>query len=195
MNVETFAPLRSLSGIRHAFTLRTIEDTRDPGFQERFAPGAASAEQTHGDGVAVVKRPGHYPGVDALVTGERNLPLVIRVADCAAVFIVDRQTPAIGLIHSGKKGTQLNITGATIAAMRDRLGTKAGDCVAFISPSIGPCHYEVDIWSGIESQLRAAGVSEVYNHRVCTACHLDRYFSYRAEHGQTGRHFALLSQT
>ena len=65
--------------------------------------------------------------------------------------------------------------------------------MAFISPSIGPCHYEVDLWDGIERQLREMGVCEIHNPRVCTACHLDRYFSYRAEQGRTGRMFAVLA--
>jgi hypothetical protein len=51
----------------------------------------------------------------------------------------------------------------------------------------------MDIWSGIEHQLRHESVTDVHNPRICTACHLDRYFSYRAERGQTGRMLALLA--
>ncbi len=133
--------------------------------------------------------------VDALATSVRNLPIVIRCADCAAVFLVDRRTPAIALVHSGKKGTAANIVGSTMVTMRQKFGTNPADCTALISPSIGPCHYETDIWSDLERQLRQAGVSDIHNPRVCTACHLDRYFSYRAEKGQTGRMFAVLALT
>jgi copper oxidase (laccase) domain-containing protein len=77
--------------------------------------------------------------------------------------------------------------------MRQRFGTNAAECLAFIGPSIGPCHYEMDIWSGIETQLRETGVRDIHNPRVCTACHLDRYYSYRAEQGQTGRMLAILA--
>ncbi len=193
MKLATFGPLAALPGISHAFSLRDDNaDTRTLAFQEQFAPGAAWADQPHGTGVAHATVSSEYRGVDALLTATTGLPLVIRVADCAAVFVVDRRTPAVALIHSGKKGTQLNITGAAIAALQRQFGTHPGDCCAFISPSIGPCHYEVDIWAGIESQLRAAGVSDIHNPRLCTACHLDRYYSYRAEKGQTGRHFARI---
>ncbi len=204
MQFETFAPLRLLPFITHAFTLRTDEDTKADGFEGHAltelgfsSTGFASAEQTHGNGVVVIQKTTGEPVplVDALVTSTKNLPLVIRCADCAAVFIVDRRTPAIALIHSGKKGTQANIVGSTVATMRQKFGTNPADCTAFISPSIGPCHYEMDIWSGIEEQLRLAGVSDVHNPRICTACHLDRYFSYRAEKGQTGRMFAVLALT
>jgi hypothetical protein len=202
MLFETFAPLRQIPLVTHAFSLRTTEDTRADDFEARALAALGfssnrfvSAEQTHGNGVAAVfETTGErVPMVDALVTASMNLPLVIRCADCAAVFIVDQRTPAIGLIHSGKKGTLANITENTLTEMTRRFGTDPRDCRAFISPSIGPCHYEIDLWSGIESQLRHAGVRDVHNPRVCTACHLDRYFSYRAEKGQTGRMLAILA--
>ena len=190
MRFETFAPLADYP---HAFTLRDPgADTRADGFPAQLArdlsyPAFAAAEQTHGNGVAVVTRPGTVAGVDALITRQRGLPLIIRCADCVPVFLIDRATPAIALIHSGKQGTLANVVGATIQAMRPR------DGFAFIGPSIGPCHHEMDLWAGIEAQLRAAGITEILNPRVCTACHLDRYYSYRAECGQTGRMFALLA--
>ena len=202
MQFETFAPLRQFPFITHAFTLRATEDTKADDFEGRalaalgFSPTRfASAEQTHGAGVAVIfETTGErVPMVDALATSVSKLPLVIRCADCAAVFIVDHRTPAIALVHSGKKGTIANIVGSTVTTMRQKFGTNPADCTALISPSIGPCHYETDIWSGIEEQLRQAGVSDVHNPRVCTACHLDRYFSYRVEKGQTGRMFAVLA--
>ncbi|MGA2139496.1 MAG: polyphenol oxidase family protein [Verrucomicrobiia bacterium] len=202
MQCETFAPLRQLSFVTHAFTLRTSEDTKNDHFEGRtlaalgFPSGRfSSAEQTHGKGVAVVfETTGQrVPLVDALATSVKNLPLVIRCADCAAVFLVDQRTPAIALIHSGKKGTQANIVGNTLATMQQRFGTNPADCLALIGPSIGPCHYEMDIWSGLEQQLGDGGVRDIHNPRICTACHLDRYFSYRAEKGQTGRMLAILA--
>jgi polyphenol oxidase len=204
MPFETFASLSRVPFITHAFTLRTSDDTKADDFEARALTTLgfpsnrfASAEQTHGNGVAAVfETTGEpVPMVDALVTATRGLPLVIRCADCAAVFIVDQRTPAIGLVHSGKKGTLANVVGNTLTAMRERFGTDPSDCLSLIGPSIGPCHYEMDIWSGIEAQLRDAGVEDIHNPRICTACHLDRYFSYRAEKGHTGRMLAVLSLT
>ena len=184
MRFETFAPLTQLEFITHAFTLRTTEDTKADDFETRLGLTAyASAEQPHGNQVAEVTGPGRVPGVDALVTRQRGLPLVIRCADCPPVFMVDRTTPAIALVHSGKKGTLGNIVGNTRREI-------PGADIAFIGPSIGPCHYEMDLWSAIERQLTGL---EVHNPRICTACHLDQYFSYRAEKGNTGRMFAILS--
>ena len=187
MRVETFAPLSTLPFLTHAFSLRTEDDTKDPVFESRVVAslgftGFASAEQPHGNRVAIVTGPGRVAGADALVTTQRGLPLVIRCADCAPVFLVDRRTPAIALIHSGKKGTLADIVGNTLKHIQADF--------AFIGPSIGPCHYDMDLWSAIEAQL--AGI-EIHHPRVCTACHLDRYFSYRAEKGNTGRMVAVLS--
>lgn len=185
MRYETFPPL---AAYRHAFTLRDPDDdTRSDDFARRFAqslgyPHHAAAEQPHGNGVAIVDCPGLYPGVDALITRQRGLPLIIRCADCAPVFLIDRRTPAIALIHSGKKGTLADVVGEALKHIRADL--------ALIGPCIGPCHYELDLWTEIERQLPGL---EVHNVRCCTACHLDRYYSYRAERGQTGRMFALLA--
>lgn len=190
---ETFAPLDALPCVRHAFSLRTRHDTRSETFAGRFVRQLgyetfAAAEQPHGNGVAVVSHcslstpDATLPGVDALVTRQRGLPLVIRCADCAPVFLVDRRAPAIALIHAGKKGTQAGVVANALKHIDADF--------AFIGPSIGPCHYEMDLWTAIERQL--AGVAEIHNPRVCTACHLDRYFSYRAEKGHTGRMFAVL---
>lgn len=192
MQFETFAPLAGLDFITHGFTLRTTDDTRADDYEARVARAFgfsefARADQPHGNGVGVISGASSVVNADALITRERHLPLLIRCADCAPVFIVDRRTPAIALVHSGKKGTLANVTGATVRQLR------AQDCVAFIGPCIGPCHYEMDIPSAIEAQLRAAGLREIHNPRVCTACDLDRYFSYRAENGNTGRMFALLA--
>jgi len=198
MNLETFAPLTELDFLHHAFTQRTTADTRAADYESRLAThlgyaGYVRADQPHGAGVAVADCPTNITGADALITNVRKLPLVVRCADCAAIYVVDCKARVIGLIHSGKKGTLANIAGQTVAAMTRQFGTQPHDCRVLISPSIGPCHYEMDLWHAIESQFHVAGVTDIHNPRTCTACHLERYFSYRAEHGQTGRMFALLA--
>lgn len=205
--------MTALPGIFHAFTQRTAADTRADDYEARLAASFgyrqfARADQPHGNHVALIQSgtcsPGRggpprrvnllaATGADGMITNIPGLPLLVRCADCAAVFVVDPRTPAIGLAHSGKRGTLANIVAPLIAVMAKSFGTRPADCIAVISPCIGPCHYEMDLWTGIETQLRAAGVGTIHNPRLCTACHLDRYFSYRAEKGQTGRLFALLA--
>lgn len=207
-----FPALDELGFVTHAFTFRVasadgdlkgaVHQTAIREYHERVLQSLgfsrrqlAVCEQVHGNRVAAVNERPDLPvaKVDGLVTNQRGLPLGIYAADCSAVFIVDRKTPAIALLHSGKLGTQLNITGEALELMEKSFGTNPADCLAVLSPSIGPCHYEMDIWWAIELQLRTAGVREIVNPRICTACHVDQFYSYRAEKGKTGRLLAVLA--
>jgi YfiH family protein len=49
-----------------------------------------------------------------------------------------------------------------------------------------------DLWSANERQLRNAGVQQIEVAGICTACHRDEFYSYRAENGRTGHHGALV---
>ncbi len=68
--------------------------------------------------------------------------LIITVADCMPIFILDRNSGAIGLLHSGWAGT--GILGEAASFMARRYGTKAADLAAIFGPCIGPCCYMVD---------------------------------------------------
>jgi copper oxidase (laccase) domain-containing protein len=116
----------------------------------------------------------------------------VYVADCCAVYIVDPQTPAIGLAHSGKKGTELRVVAKTIELMCEKFRSDPATLIVQLSPCIRPPHYEVDFASAIISQCRSCGVRQIHDSGVCTACDLNRYYSYRAEKGKTGRMLALL---
>ena len=155
-----------------------------------------TAEQVHGDRIAVIAQAPasdqHFAGCDGLITNQRGVALGIHVADCCAVYLVDAATPVIGLVHSGKKGSELGIAAAAIEAMGRHFGSKAADLVVQLSPCIRPPHYETDFAAQIVEQCRARGVSQIHDDGVCTACDLESYYSYRAEQGKTGRMLALL---
>ena len=102
-------------------------------------------------------------------------------------------TPAIGLVHSGKKGTELEVTSRAIELMNKRFGSTAADLIVQLSPCIRPPHYEIDFAAEIIRQCRSSGVKQIHDSGVCTACHLDLYYSYRAEKARTGRMLALLA--
>lgn len=157
----------------------------------------AVAEQVHGALVVRVDEASAKPeaGADGLVTSSRNLCLAIYVADCAAVFLADRKGRAIGLVHSGRKGTEQGIVPAAIWKMQEEYGCEPSDLIVQISPCIRPPHYEVDIASAIVEQARAAGVNEVHDCGTCTASDPVKYYSYRREKGRTGRLLALMALT
>jgi copper oxidase (laccase) domain-containing protein len=96
-------------------------------------------------------------------------------------------------MHSGKKGTELGIVAKAITAMAAHFGSRASDLTVQLSPCIRPPHYEIDFAAEIVRQCREAGVAAVHDGGVCTACDLQRYYSYRAEKGRTGRMLAYLS--
>jgi copper oxidase (laccase) domain-containing protein len=155
-----------------------------------------TVEQIHSDKIAMVDEPiesdKHFTACDALITNQRGVLLGIHVADCCAVYIVDPKTAAIGLVHSGRKGTELGVVPNAITQLIERFGSKPAELIAQLSPCIRPPHYEIDFAAEIGRQCRALGVKEIHDSGVCTACHVDLYYSYRAEKGRTGRMLALL---
>ncbi|MCD8348294.1 MAG: peptidoglycan editing factor PgeF [Lachnospiraceae bacterium] len=84
-----------------------------------------------------------YKDVDGLVTDVPGVVLTTFYADCVPLFFVDPVHKAIGLSHSGWRGTVNNITGATVRKMKERYGTKPSDLLAAIGPSICQDCYEV----------------------------------------------------
>lgn len=215
--IEFFPELSAQPWLRHGFTLRapSVDTALDrdaavanlrPFFREcAQAVGGdfdtlQTAEQVHGAGVAIAGDgtdgllPNLHAGVDALITERPGPTLGILVADCCAVYVCDPVRRAIGLAHSGKKGTELGIVPATLRRMEEAFGSKAGDLLVRLSPCIRPPHYESDFAAEIRRQCREAGVSAsaIADDECCTACHPSDYYSYRLEQGKTGRMLALL---
>ncbi len=134
----------------------------------------------------------------------------------------DPQNHVVAITHAGWLGTLRGAASATVKAMQQRYGCRPEHIVAGIGPSIGVDHYEVgaevveqfqekfgedlqgmiesrngstylDLWSANSIQLKSAGVEQIEVSGVCTACHLEDWFSHRAEKGKTGRFGALIA--
>ena len=200
MNFLRFPEL-TRRGVRHFFTLReaTLPGSHELAEQLQNAglPVAmVSAEQIHGAGVAKVgptESGKVIPQADALITGEANLSLVVRVADCGPVWLHCAKTGAMGLVHSGRKGTELGIVAAAIRMMKNELGAEPNRMLALLGPCIRPPHYDVDFASEILRQLKQEGIAEVVDSGLCTARDAERFYSYRRDRGKTGRHFAAMA--
>lgn len=154
-----------------------------------------TAEQIHGNTVGVVTgpTPDCFPNADGLVTDRRGLTLGIYVADCAPVWIVAKDGSAGGLVHSGRKGTELAITTNGIRALEQLTRKPASEFILVIGPCIRPPCYEVDFAAEIRRQAASAGIMEIHDAGTCTACNPERYYSYRREKGLTGRMLATLT--
>ena len=210
---EKFQALNVLAMCRHIFTRRipgihvshdkaeALKRLESAHLEIRNAIGIGdwpllTAQQIHGDKIAcvnaMVETDRELSGCDGIITNQRGVTLGIYVADCCAVYLVDRKQRAAALIHSGKKGTNLRIVSKAIAQMREKFSIQPQDLIAQLSPCIRPPHFEVDFAADIIRQCQTAGLNEIHDSGVCTACNLDAYYSYRAEKGRTGRMLALL---
>lgn len=90
-----------------------------------------------------VARPKTYQDVDGLITNVPGLVLSTFFADCVPLYFVDPVHRAIGMSHSGWRGTVGRMGRATILAMGQEYGTKPEDLICAIGPSICKDCYEV----------------------------------------------------
>ena len=159
---------------------------------------------------------------DIIFTDNPNVSLFMRFGDCVPILFHDPKKHVIGIAHAGWMGTVRGVVLAAVEGMQSHYGCKPEDIVAGIGPSIGVDHYEVgadvisqfqekynkdadqilqtrngstylDLWTANAIQLRNAGVEQIQISRLCTACHLDDWFSHRAEKGRTGRFGAIMA--
>ena len=106
--------------------------------------------QVHGDAIFVIKPHGSYfssrdeLNYDAIVTTRANLAICIKTADCVPVFIVDKEKKVIAVVHTGWRGTALDICTRVIRLLQSQYRSEPHDILAAIGPAIGRCCYEVD---------------------------------------------------
>lgn len=110
------------------------------------------SDQTHTTNVRVITeedrgkgilRPQDYSDVDGMITNVPGIVLVTSYADCVPLYFVDPVRKAIGLSHSGWKGTVGHIGQKTVEKMYEVYGSEPKDIVAAIGPSICQSCYEV----------------------------------------------------
>ena len=181
---------------------------------------------THGNHVAVVGKADAGKGfaypekivtdTDALITQDCGILLIVTLADCTPIFLYDPEHKAIGIAHSGWKGTIGKITTKILTAMTHHYGTNPQRVRAAIGVTIGGCCYEVSeslaalfeqafgasvvsrnanslphlsLTEANRIQLIQAGIPEtqIETTDTCTACNVHRFFSHRKENEITGR--------
>lgn len=82
-------------------------------------------------------------GVDGMVTNTPNLVLSTSYADCVPLFFVDKKEKAIGLSHSGWRGTVKQIGLRTVEKMKKEFSSKEENIICVIGPSICRDCYQV----------------------------------------------------
>lgn len=111
-----------------------------------------TSDQTHTTNVYVVTekdrgngitRPRPYTDVDGMATNVPGLVLATFYADCVPLYFVDPVHRAVGLSHSGWRGTVGKIGEVTVGKMREEFGSCPKDIYAAVGPSICQDCYEV----------------------------------------------------
>jgi polyphenol oxidase len=171
-------------------------------------------------GFGAFSRENAIANTDAIITSNKNICLVVQVADCVPLLLLDSSKGVIAAIHAGWRGTFQEITRLTIEKMVSEFNSNPTDIIACIGPSVGPCCYEtgneirqqfiqknekyseiffhknnkliLDLWKANKMQLLAAGIKEenIEASNLCTNCNHDLFYSSRFDSGNTGRFVA-----
>jgi hypothetical protein len=80
-------------------------------------------------------------GADGLLVRDRGLAPTVTVADCMPIWLLDRDSGAFGLLHSGWKGT--GILRVAVLELVHRFGSRPQSVAAVLGPAIGSCCYAV----------------------------------------------------
>ena len=167
-------------GIYHSMNLSFTRGDQEEAVKENFcrissaigfpSESIVTSDQTHTTNVRVVTeedrgcgitKPRSYTDVDGMVTNVPGLTLATFYADCVPLYFYDPVHRAIGLSHSGWRGTVGKIGKVTVETMARVYGTKPEDVLAAIGPSICQECYEVS--ADVIEQFRGAFEEKDWN--------------------------------
>lgn len=187
-------------------TVRGLLDRRllDPVVGEQVHSACARTVGELHAGTRWQQRETALGNTDALITSSRRLPLVILVADCLPIALVDPVRGVAAAVHAGWRGLAGGILENTLAQMQRTWGSLAPDVIAWVGPGIGPCCYEVgsevaqqfpgftlpglpgkgahlDLRAAANDRLVRAGLlgENLTGLPLCTSCEPDLFFSHR----------------
>jgi len=152
---------------------------------------------------------------DALITNQKNTPLMVMVADCIPILFYDKINDVIAVAHAGRIGTFEDISTKTINKMIKEYNCDVSNIHVTLGPSIQKCCYEVsqqiadsvsknfgkefvnkryiDLQGINIKQLLKIGIKQknIEISSVCTKCSNQPYFSYRKDNS-CGRFVGLI---
>lgn len=151
---------------------------------------------------------------DAIVCNESGILLNVSIADCQSILVYDAVNQVIVAIHSGWKGTKLNIVTKAIKRLKVDYNTNPSDLLIFLPPSASVQNYEVgeefmdlfpkstisidgkyyfDNRKEIINQLLDSGI-KIINIESLNECTIsnNRFHSYRRDKAQSGRMSAFI---
>jgi hypothetical protein len=159
---------------------------------------------------------------DAIVSSDLARLITVRVADCVPILLADRSARVVAAIHAGWRGTCAGVTRAAVDAMAElgvaaqdlvaAIGPSIGPCCYQVDDRVrgpflaatpesaawftedGVARWRLDLWQANADQLESAGVpaESIHIARLCTADHLETFYSFRKEGENTGRIVAAI---
>lgn len=201
-NISTSKGLDNLENIKKWFSVREV----------------GYLKQTHSDYIHL------YDGLvhegDAIITDKPNIAIGVFTADCVPILIYSKAKSVVAAVHSGWKGTFLEIVYKTIDRIIDIYSVDIKDIKVYIGPHNRECCYEFgedvakefykkDIYKDIKfynsgklnlevciiKQLTEVGVlrENIKSLNICTYCN-DKYdlFSYRKQKMNYGRMYSFI---
>jgi YfiH family protein len=163
----------------------------------------------------------HSEQADILISNDPGAPIAVRSADCLPILMADPVNRVIAAVHAGWRGSAAGAVIRAVEQML-KMGAREEHVHASLGPCINSCCFEVDdstaevlkkSVAGAEEaivyspephpdlaainllQLKETGVTEdhIETLGICTCCHPERFYSYRRDHGRTGRHLAVVA--
>lgn len=207
LGLWTNRPVGTVMGQWRAFRQALADD----------CPALVMAHQVHGDRVLWhdADAPGSWAiheGADGHATTRPGLALLVTVADCIPVYLVDPVRRAVALLHAGWRGTAAGILARGVGLLGRQAGTDPADLVMHAGIGIsGPCYevgaevmagvgaahdgpgpWQLDLRAVLAEQARALGVGEVTVSDHCSAREAGHFHSHRRSGGRDGRMVAWL---
>jgi len=164
-----------------------------------------SMDQIHSNIVKKATQKSYTQTCDALITNEKDTPLLVMVADCIPILFSDKIAEVIAVAHAGRVGTFTHISTNTIQKMILEYNCDVKNIQVTLGPSIQKCCYEVsdqmaqevttnfgnqfvhkrniDLQALNKQQLLKIGILEknIEISKICTKCSDQPYFSYRKD--------------
>jgi len=177
--------------------------------------GFAMAHQVHGSRVAWHERVNGWSileGLDGHLTSTPGLMLLVTVADCIPIYLIDRNGHAVGLLHAGWRGTAAGILGRGVEGLAEATGSSPADIIMHCGVGIcGSCYevgaevmeacgllsrppgpWHLDLRALLTDQAVKLGVGEVSVSSYCSAHDGASFFSHRRSGGSDGRMVAYI---
>lgn len=177
--------------------------------------GVVLATQVHGGSVLSHGKVAGWvqlDGHDGHVTAEPGVLLTVTVADCVPVYLVDPVRRVIGLLHSGWRGTAVEILRAGVDRMVEDFGATVRDIVMHTGIAIcGPCYevgsevmagcglpaegpgpWHVDLRAVLADQAQRLGIRNISTSQWCSSHDRPKFYTHRGSGGRDGRMVAFL---